>query len=667
MQKTLPFIVITCIVVLCCCLLGAILVGAGIITSAFLFEQNDYSGTDITPNETPVVFRPEMPDTKEHSETLSALENTEIPVNDLLDLAQRLEGKGPIPKTLEPPSAPLTPGTRESFWVMDTDTNESFEIEATLAYVTEHSYFWIENDIEYSESDLKKLAETFEDEIYPTNREFFGTEWSPGVDGDPHLYILFAQNLGYNLAGYFSSADEYHPLAHEYSNAHETFVLNADNLDFDEEYTYSVLAHEFQHMIHWYQDRNETSWLNEGFSELAAFLNGYDAGGFDYLYTSDPDLQLNDWPNDSSATSPHYGAAFLFVTYFLDRFGENVTQELVSHPANGMASIDAVLTEQGMLDQLSNQPILADDVFIDWALATYLRDDQIADGRFTYRNYANVPGSDITETVRDCPASVETRDVHQYGVDIIRIKCRGDFTLKFEGSTQVAVIPSEPYSGDYAFWSNRGDESDMILTQSFDFQDHSGPLTLTYWTWYDIETDYDYVYLEASLDGENWQILTTPSGTGADPSGNSFGWGYNDLSGGDGTWIQEQVDISQFSGQNVQLRFEYVTDAAVNGEGLLLDDIAIPEIGYFTDFEVDSGGWESAGFVRIQNQLPQTYRLALIHSGKNTQVEYLQLNADNTLEFPISIGDDVDEVVLVVSGTTRYTRQKAPYRFEILP
>ncbi len=667
MQKTLPFIVITCIVVLCCCLLGAILVGAGIITSAFLFEQNDYSGTDITPNETPVVFRPEMPDTKEHSETLSALENTEIPVNDLLDLAQRLEGKGPIPKTLEPPSAPLTPGTRESFWVMDTDTNESFEIEATLAYVTEHSYFWIENDIEYSESDLKKLAETFEDEIYPTNREFFGTEWSPGVDGDPHLYILFAQNLGYNLAGYFSSADEYHPLAHEYSNAHETFVLNADNLDFDEEYTYSVLAHEFQHMIHWYQDRNETSWLNEGFSELAAFLNGYDAGGFDYLYTSDPDLQLNDWPNDSSATSPHYGAAFLFVTYFLDRFGENVTQALVSHPANGMASIDAVLTEQGMLDQLSNQPILADDVFIDWALATYLRDDQIADGRFTYRNYANVPGSDITETVRDCPASVETRDVHQYGVDIIRIKCRGDFTLKFEGSTQVAVIPSEPYSGDYAFWSNRGDESDMILTQSFDFQDHSGPLTLTYWTWYDIETDYDYVYLEASLDGENWQILTTPSGTGADPSGNSFGWGYNDLSGGDGTWIQEQVDISQFSGQNVQLRFEYVTDAAVNGEGLLLDDIAIPEIGYFTDFEVDSGGWESAGFVRIQNQLPQTYRLALIHSGKNTQVEYLQLNADNTLEFPISIGDDVDEVVLVVSGTTRYTRQKAPYRFEILP
>jgi immune inhibitor A len=37
-------------------------------------------------------------------------------------------------------------------------------------------------------------------------------------------------------------------------------------------------------MIHWYQDRNESSWLNEGFSELAAFLNGYGGGGFDYVY-----------------------------------------------------------------------------------------------------------------------------------------------------------------------------------------------------------------------------------------------------------------------------------------------------------------------------------------------------------------------------------------------
>ena len=42
------------------------------------------------------------------------------------------------------------------------------------------------------------------------------------------------------------------------------------------------------------------------------------------------------------------------------------------------------------------------------------------------------------------------------------------------------------------------------------------------------------------------------------------------------------------------MRFEYVTDAAVNGEGLLLDDVSMPQINYSSDFESDDGGWEAA-------------------------------------------------------------------------
>ena len=442
-------------------------------------------------------------------------------------------------------------------------------------------------------------------------------------------------------------------------------MLNADNLDLSGDFTLGVLAHEFQHMIHWYGDRNESSWLNEGFSELASHLNGYDVGGFDYLYTSDPDLQLNDWPNDSSATTPHYGAAFLFVDYFLDRFGDDATKALVAHPENGLASVDAVLTEMDIADPLTGEAIWADDLFLDWVLATYLDDPSVADGRYNYKNYPASPTTSPTESIYSCPTESLTRDVHQFGVDYIRIACFGNFNLHFEGSVQVGVLPQEVYSGEYAFWSNKGDESDMTLTREFDFSDHVGSLTLTYWTWYDLEEDYDYIYLEASTDGENWQILTTPSGTPEDPSGNSFGWGYNGLSGSDGIWIQEEIDISQYSGQEVQLRFEYITDAAVNGEGLLLDDIAVPEVGYYTDLEADAGGWEAAGFVRIRNLLPQTYRLALIKVGDTTEVEFIELSADNVADIPLEIGDEVDEVILVVTGTTRYTRQKAAYRFEI--
>jgi len=674
--RSTTFIVIGAILILLVCCICIITVGFG---AGFFYMFSSSAETNIgplwnpSPTYTPEVIRPtpQSSDTKESgktvifvvpTDTLDALRNTYIPNNNFSDLAERLQGKHNIPETVEPPPAALVEGAQQEFWVTNVDSNESFRISATLQYLTDHTYFWIEDGVDFDPDDLRPLAETFENKIYPTNREFFGSEWTPGVDGDPHLYILYADGLGYSLAGYYSSADEYHPLAHEYSNAHEMFILNADNLGLREDFTYGVLAHEFQHMIHWFRDRNETSWLNEGFSELAAYLNGYDVGGFDWLYANNPDLQVNDWPNDSNATSPHYGAAFLFVNYFLDRFGETATQALVANQENGMASVDAVLTDIEATDPLTGMPILADDLFIDWVLATYLLDASIADGRFTYHNYPEAPQADTTETLRDCDQVEFTSDVHQYGVDYISIKCKGDHLLRFEGSTQVDVIPEDPYSGEYAFWSNKGDESDMTLTQTFDFSGHEGSLTLTYWLWYDIEKDYDYLYLEASEDGENWQILTTPSGTADDPSGNSFGWGYNGTSPG---WIKESIELSDFSGKEVQLRFEYVTDAAVNGEGLLLDDVSIPEIGYFTDFEADNGGWEPAGWVRIKNVLPQTYKLAVIEFGDSTEVEYITLSADNVAEIPLEIGGEVDEVVLVVTGTTRYSRQTAPYRFAL--
>lgn len=594
--------------------------------------------------------------------TLKTLEETIIPINDLPELATRLGGKTFVPLTVDPPERPYQPGDRKNFWATDVGTDENFQVEAQLEYVTDHLYFWVADGVRFDREDLTALADTFENEIYPTNREFFGSEWTPGVDGDPHLHILFAQNLGFNVAGYFSSADEYSPLAHEYSNAHEMFFLNADNLDLQDDFTYGVLAHEFQHMIHWNRDRNESSWLNEGFSELAAFLNGYEVGGFDWLYTRNPDLQLNDWPNDPNATSPHYGASFLFLAYFLDRFGDEATKALVGNQDNGITSVDSVLSELQIVGPEDGVALSADDLFADWVIASYLQDGSVGDGRFTYHNYPDAPQPEETETIQSCPLEQTTRDVHQYGVDYIRISCRGDFTLTFEGSTQVKVISEAPHSGDFAFWSNKSDESDMTLTRHFDFSNSAGPLTLTYWTEYDLEEDYDYLYLLASTDGKHWQILTTPSGTANDPSGNSYGWAYTGNSQG---WIQEQVDLSQFAGQKIQLRFEYVTDAAVHGEGLLLDDLSIPEIGYSADFEQDDESWQAEGWVRLENVLPQTYRLALITKGDQINVQYLDLGADNRVEVPLSLGAEVDEAVLVVSGTTRFTRQKAAYRFSI--
>jgi len=595
------------------------------------------------------------------SESLETLLSEVVPINDPIDLAERLGGKPDVPSTLPDQNAPYQVGDRKQFWISNTDNNQNFQVTAVLRYLGEHVYFWIEEGITYDNSDLNKLASTFDEEIVPTNRTFFGMEWSPGVDEDPRIYVLYARGLGSSVAGYYSSADQLHPDAHMYSNAHEMFLMNADSVDLGDDYIYGTMAHEFQHMIHWYKDRNEESWVNEGFSMLAELINEYDAGGFDYLYIMNPDLQLNDWGAETGENGPHYGASFLFMTYFLDRFGEEATKALVAHPENGMASIDLVMQELGLINQDTKQPYTAEEIFTDWALANYLLDSSLGEGQYDYQSYT--PSRvNITDYIEACPEE-RTRDVFQFGVNYIEFSCPGTHTLTFTGAQQVKLLDlGTEHSGDYFFWSNMGDESNSRLSQDFDFSAISGPIEMTFKTSYDLETDYDYVFLSASGDSNVWQILNTSSCTTDNPSGNSYGCGYNGQSDG---WIQERVDLSEFAGKKVTLRFDYVTDAAVNGTGFAIDDIEIPALGYVSDFETDDGGWDGEGFVRLQNILPQTFSVSFIEVGQEMRIRKLELSAENQGEFKFSINEETDKVILVVSGTTPITRQRAVYQYEI--
>jgi immune inhibitor A len=98
-----------------------------------------------------------------------------------------------------------------------------------------------------------------------------------------------------------------------------------------------------------------------------------------------------------------------------------------------------------------------------------------------------------------------------------------------------------------------------------------------------------------------------------------------------------------------------------------VDDISIPALNYQEDFESGDGGWQASGFVRIQNEVPQTFHLALItHSTSGTRVEILPVNATGSVDVPIEMGSNgVEDVVLVVTATTRITLEEAPYQFSI--
>ena len=639
---------------------------------------------DLGPLISTVVSQPIVPLTEQPAPTLSRppvgsvsadtaqiLSQTIVHDRDLYDLACRLRDVCDVSRTLPAPASPLQVGDQQKFWVQNTDTSAHFQVSATLRYITPHSYFWIADGIDASDKDIASLMNTFESKIYPTDREFFGSEWTPGVDGDPHIYVLYARGIGATTAGYYSASDEYNPLVYSYSNGHEMFIFSADAGELTDEYTYSVLAHEFQHMIHWNLDRNESTWMNEGFSEVATLLNGYTVGGVELSYARNPDLPLTDWTsltNNPAVTSAHYGESFLFLTYFLDRFGDQATRAVVQDQENSLTSLDDVLQKLNVVDKQTGQQITADDVVLDWMAALYLQNPSIGDGRYAYHNYASAPRVSATETISHCPTSLESSSVNQYGADYVAMTCSGDHTLSFVGSTQASLIPPQPHSGKYAFWSNKGDESDMSLTHDFDLSSVTGPVSISYWTWYDIEKGYDYLYLEASTDGQHWDILRAPSCSGNDLSGNAYGCGYTGRSGGGdetSAWIHETADLTQYAGQKIQLRFEYITDEALNGEGLLLDDVSLPAVNYSSDFETDDGGWTADGFARIQNSLPQTFRLELIMKSQNgTTVQYVPVTADETADIPLSLKQG-DSAILIMTGTQRFTRLAAAYTIQV--
>jgi hypothetical protein len=270
----------------------------------------------------------------------------------------------------------------------------------------------------------------------------------------------------------------------------------------------------------------------------------------------------------------------------------------------------------------------------------------------------------MEKTVLDCPAQVNG-NVYQFGVDYIEIDCANLQNIKINASEAVNLLPfTAPSSGEYFVWSNIGDESNASLSQTFDLSRVTSEAELTFKTWYDIEEDYDYIYISASTDGTNWEILNSENCTTANPSGNSYGCGWNGTSSG---WIDEKVDLSDFVGTQVTLRFDYVTDAAVNGKGMAIDDLAIDAIGYATDLENDLGGWTAEGFVRVQNKLPQTMSVSIVTYSKNggISVEQRSFQGEILISGSELGGADVEKIVLVISGTTPFTREKANYSIDL--
>lgn len=595
------------------------------------------------------------------------------PVRDLRDLALRLDpGVEDIPVVVNAHTPDYPVGERMSFWVHDLEANANFEITAELVEKTDVAYVWIEEDREFDREAIIRSVQRFSEHTYPAVRAFFGSEWNPGVDNDPRLHILHAYGLGSGIAGYFSSADEYSRLARPFSNEKEMFYINLEWLNSARNYDYyeTVLAHELQHMIHWYKDRNEETWVNEGLSEFAQEVAGYDPGTiFAGVFARNPDTQLNTWGQEQGNNGVHYGASYLFMAYFSQRFGSDMTRALVAHPANGIRGFDAVLEAAGL--RQNGRPLRFDDLFADWVVANYVDDPNAlgADGVYGYRAFTqDAPVVDASYNVY--PAEPRTTTVNNYAADYVLLKGRGDVTVHFEGQTATRLANLPPTSGAYCWWSNRGDDFDTRLTRRFDLSaaDPALPLEMHVTMWWDIEPDYDYGYVLASRDGKKWEPLAGANTSTEDPGGNAFGPGYTGQSGGDASaWVVETFDLAAYAGEEIWVRFEYVTDDAVNASGWFIDQVAIPALAYHADFESGADGWSSEGWLLTDNRLDQRWLLQVLTLDQNllSRVERVPVDADGRARINIAGLGNGKTVVLAISALAPVTTEPAEYTIRI--
>jgi len=160
------------------------------------------------------------------------------------------------------------------------------------------------------------------------------------------------------------------------------------------------------------------------------------------------------------------------------------------------------------------------------------------------------------------------------------------------------AFPVDGSDANY-YYSTKGDDIDTSMTKTL-----ATPLAaatnISFRAIWDIETDWDYAYLDA-LVGGTWQHVHTSASTNTSPNGQNFGEGITGASGG---WT---TVTAQLPANTSAYRFRYWTDGAVVRPGFAVDTITI---GTSVDnaVDADAAAWTFSGFRQLTNgQYAQSY------------------------------------------------------------
>ena len=508
----------------------------------------------------------------------------------------------------------------------DPDTDE---------YVFPNPYLVWRDEDRISTAQLAYLLDEFDNNIYPTNTGIFGQHEERGEEGQK-VWVLIHNIRGESyydptqtsyIAGYFSSSED----AENNKN-----MMHIDSYDWADRtgpgvgrpYLYEgVFAHEFQHLIHFDQDPDEPSWVDEGCADLAMFMCGYghSSGHIAYYMVYHDTTALTFWGGDLS----DYGASYLFALYLYEHYG-------------GAAFFTALLQEQengilGIQNTLDTFPeyegITFDEIYDAWTIAVYF--DDLALG--------SLYGFDTLDIGTDDTWGYSIRWVldniifggptvapggylggcKPYTAQYYRFGAKKDevpLLIYVEGTTSSGP---GPYGGSgFSWYSGVGAWSWQSLSQTFNLPGDA-EITLDFYTYFEIEYDWDYGYVEVyDHNAEEWYTLNDPSVVmydddgilvpmadyiafaqdnqntpdGREPTTYNATGNWHAFTGDSGGWIPVSMDLTPFAGHVIDLYFTTWQDGAFTLQMMYVDNISITADGeefYFDDVPEVNTDWDT--------------------------------------------------------------------------
>jgi immune inhibitor A len=136
------------------------------------------------------------------------------------------------------------------------------------------------------------------------------------------------------------------------------------------------------------------------------------------------------------------------------------------------------------------------------------------------------------------------------------------------------------------FYSGKGDDLDNSMSRSVAA---AVATPISFRANWDIETDWDYAYLDALVGGV-WQQVQTSASSTTNPNGQNFGFGITGASGG---WTTVSGTLPAGT---TAFRFRYWTDAAVVRPGFAVDSI---NVAGAVDNATSTTGWTLSGFQQL--------------------------------------------------------------------